>query len=188
MKRFVKPLSLVLFLTLLLSLCSCAAVDWETLAQAVGETAEQLEQAERELNVAEPLPEASPENAVPGSREESAVLVYGGEYYGAEEVALYLHLYRELPPNYLRKNEAREAGWDSSEGNLWDVLPGSCIGGDHFGNYEEQLPEGEWTECDVNYQGGFRNSERLVYNASGAIYYTDDHYESFTQLYEAWAS
>ena len=52
---------------------------------------------------------------------------------------------------------------------------------------EELLPDGNWTECDVNYEGGYRNGERLVFNREGAIYYTNDHYESFTQLYEGWA-
>ena len=131
-----------------------------------------------ELPVDEPeeMP-ADPEPAV----------AYGEDYYSPEDVALYLHLYRELPPNYLTKAEARDWGWESSEGNLWDVFPGGCIGGDRFGNYEELLPDGNWTECDVNYEGGYRNGERLVFNREGAIYYTNDHYESFTQLYEGWA-
>ena len=40
-----------------------------------------------------------------------------------------------------------------------------------------------WYECDVNYAGGFRGAERIVYSNDGLIYYTDDHYESFTLLY-----
>ena len=38
-------------------------------------------------------------------------------------------------------------------------------------------------ECDINYEGGYRGAERLVYTNDGLIYYTEDHYESFTLLY-----
>jgi len=130
------------------------------------------------------LPADEPEE-IPADPEPA--VIYGDDYYSPEDVALYLHLYQELPPNYLTKSEARDWGWESSEGNLWDVFPGGCIGGDHFGNYEGLLPDGDWTECDVNYEGGYRNGERLVFNEDGAVYYTNDHYESFTQLYEGWA-
>ena len=59
-----------------------------------------------------------------------------------------------------------------------------CIGGDYFGNKEGLLPEeDDYTECDVNYEGGFRGAERIVFSDDGDIYYTGDHYESFEQLY-----
>ena len=106
-----------------------------------------------------------------------------GEYTSPEEVAEYIHTYGHLPSNFITKNEAKELGWDSAAGNLWDVAPGKSIGGDRFGNYEGLLPEGSWKECDVNYSGGYRGSDRLVFNADGAVYYTSDHYKSFTQLY-----
>jgi len=35
----------------------------------------------------------------------------------------------------------------------------------------------------VNYDGGYRGSERIVYTDDGDIWYTDDHYESFEKLY-----
>ncbi len=60
------------------------------------------------------------------------------------------------------------------------------IGGDHFGNYEGLLPDAtgrKWHECDVNYSGGYRGAERLVYSNDGLIYYTEDHYESFEKMY-----
>lgn len=106
-----------------------------------------------------------------------------GSYTAPEDVAAYIHTFGTLPGNYLTKKEARELGWESSEGNLWDVAPGMSIGGDYFGNYEGQLPEGSYHECDVNYEGGYRQSERLIYGEDGSIYYTGDHYQTFTQLY-----
>lgn len=109
-----------------------------------------------------------------------------GTYTSPEEVALYLHLYGHLPSNYMTKKEAEAAGWDSSRGNLWDVAYGMSIGGNRFGNYEGALPDKDgrkWYECDVNYQGGYRGAERLLYSSDGLIYYTGDHYETFEQLY-----
>ncbi|MDO5689631.1 MAG: ribonuclease domain-containing protein [Tissierellia bacterium] len=110
----------------------------------------------------------------------------GEVYYTAEDVAEYLHLYGELPPNYLTKSEAADLGWESAEGNLWDVTDRGVIGGDRFGNREKLLPvvKGRsYFECDVNYSGGRRGAERLVYSDDGWIYYTKDHYGSFEELY-----
>ena len=109
-----------------------------------------------------------------------------GYYSSEEEVALYLDTYGELPYNYITKEEARELGWVASEGNLWEVTDEYLIGGDRFGNREGLLPEEsgrQYFEADVNYEGGYRGPERLVYSNDGLIYYTDDHYDSFTQLY-----
>ena len=108
------------------------------------------------------------------------------EYYSKEDVALYIHLYEHLPDNYITKNEAKDLGWVSSRGNLWDVAPGKCIGGDSFGNREGLLPEKKgrkYYECDVDYEGGYRGEDRLIYSSDGLVYYTGDHYNSFELLY-----
>ncbi|MGY0216292.1 ribonuclease domain-containing protein [Endozoicomonadaceae bacterium StTr2] len=56
-------------------------------------------------------------------------------------------------------------------------------GGKKFGNYEKKLPTGNYTEYDVNpYDGKNRDAERLVVSDTGKIYYTDDHYSSFSEL------
>ncbi len=109
-----------------------------------------------------------------------------GVYSTPELVAAYIYTFNKLPSNYITKNEATKLGWVSSEGNLWDVTDEMSIGGDKFGNYEGLLPKKngrQWYECDVNYYGGYRGSERILYSNDGLIYYTDDHYESFTKLY-----
>ena len=107
-----------------------------------------------------------------------------GTYSGTEDVAYYLHVFGHLPDNYITKADAEDAGWVSTEGNLWDVAYGMSIGGDRFGNREGLLPAGEiYYECDVNYSGGYRGDERIVFTADGDVYYTNDHYESFTKLY-----
>lgn len=106
-----------------------------------------------------------------------------GSYTTPEDVAEYIHTFGTLPENFITKREAMTLGWLSSEGNLWEVAPGKSIGGDNFGNREGLLPEGRYHECDVNYEGGFRGSERLIYGEDGGIWYTGDHYVSFEQLY-----
>lgn len=107
-----------------------------------------------------------------------------GYYSAPEDVALYIHTFGELPDNFITKEEARALGWNSAEGNLWEIAEGMSIGGDAFGNREGLLPkEDSYKECDVNYAGGFRGSERIVFSEDGDIYYTDDHYQSFEQLY-----
>ncbi len=116
---------------------------------------------------------------------EPPVIREDGWYSSPEEVALYLTAYGALPGNFLTKEEARELGWDPGEGNLWEVAEGMSIGGDRFGNREGLLPKKrgrQWYECDVNYEGGFRGTERILFSDDGLIYYTADHYESFTEI------
>ncbi|MBE6107204.1 MAG: ribonuclease [Erysipelotrichaceae bacterium] len=108
-----------------------------------------------------------------------------GWYSSKEEVAAYLIEFECLPENYLTKNEAYDLGWDPDEGNLWDVAEGMSIGGDKFGNREGLLPKEkgrQYYECDIDYEGGYRNEKRIVYSNDGLIYYTDDHYESFEEI------
>ena len=109
-----------------------------------------------------------------------------GTYTSKEEVAEYIYLYGHLPSNFMTKNEAKELGWVSKEGNLDEVAPGMSIGGDYFGNYEGILPEEdgrEYHECDIDFDGTYRNAKRIVYSNDGLIYYTEDHYETFELLY-----
>lgn len=109
-----------------------------------------------------------------------------GSYTSRDEVALYLHTYGKLPKNFISKKDAEEQGFRFGEGDFGEAFPGMSVGGSRFGNYEGQLPEKagrRYYECDIDYQGGRRNAKRLVYSNDGLIFYTDDHYKSFTQLY-----
>ena len=113
-----------------------------------------------------------------------------GRYDSMQEVAIYLTFFEELPDNYLTKKEAQAMGWESRKGNLWDVAKGCSIGGDRFGNYEKLLPDAKgrkWTECDIDFDGRYRNSKRIVFSNDGLIYYTDDHYESFDEIEVIWS-
>ena len=107
-----------------------------------------------------------------------------GIYDSRDEVALYIHTYGELPSNYITKKEAEALGWQG--GSLEDYAPGKCIGGNHFGNYEGQLPDGHsYKECDIDTKGKKeRGAKRIIFDEEGNIYYTKDHYRSFEQLYD----
>jgi len=108
------------------------------------------------------------------------------DYSTKKEVAEYIKLFHELPPNYITKNEAEKLGWDNSKGNLWDVADQKSIGGDRFGNREGLLPKADgrnYYECDIDYSGGYRGAKRIVYSSDGLIFYTEDHYKTFEKLY-----
>lgn len=108
-----------------------------------------------------------------------------GTYNSAEDVALYLDYYGHLPDNYITKDEARNLGWTG--GSVEQVAPGCAIGGDRFGNREGILPAAQgrtYYECDIDTLGrSSRGAKRLVFSDDGLIYYTEDHYETFTLLY-----
>lgn len=130
-------------------------------------------------NIPVPLPDDRPVADATESLPEDGV------YTTKDDVALYIHLYGHLPDNFITKDEARDLGW--SGGSLEPYAPGKSIGGSHFGNYEGLLPEADgrtYTECDINTMGAdSRGAERIVFSNDGLIYYTNDHYESFTLLY-----
>lgn len=137
-------------------------------------------------NVTAPQPaEATPQATSEPSAAPEQTLDEDGSCTSKDDVALYIHSYGHLPPNFVTKDEARAAGW--SGGSLEKYLPGMCIGGDRFGNREGLLPDApgrSWTECDVNTLGASsRGAGRIVFSNDGLIYYTGDHYETFELLY-----
>ena len=109
-----------------------------------------------------------------------------GWYYDKDNVALYIHTYGHLPGNYITKAEAEALGW--SGGSIEKYAKGKAIGGDYFGNYEGLLPKKsgrKYYECDIDTKGAkSRGAKRIIFSNDGLIFYTDDHYESFTQLYK----
>ena len=138
------------------------------------------------------LPDGSQGNEAEGNRpdgksdEGNASVDEDGWYTSKEEVALYIHLYGDLPNNYVTKDEAEDAGW--SGGNVERYTgEGTAIGGSRFGNREGLLPKEQgrtYTECDIDTVGeNSRGAKRIVFSNDGLVYYTDDHYESFELLY-----
>ncbi len=189
-----------IFLSLLLSfaLLACAFPSEAEMREAVdsaGQFAKEIETILDETDIqdedlpGDPDASIDPANpAPPDSSDESdgaPEIDEDGIYTSKEEVALYLFTYGHLPENFITKDEARAQGW--SGGSLEPYCPGKCIGGDRFGNREGILPSAkgrQYYECDIDTLGAKdRGAKRIVYSDDGLIYYTEDHYESFTLLY-----
>jgi hypothetical protein len=101
------------------------------------------------------------------------------------EVADYIKKYSRLPDNFITKKEAKKLGWNPIRGNLWDVAPAKSIGGDRFLNREKNLPDKRgriWYEADINYKGGKRGKDRILFSNDGLIYKTEDHYRTFKRM------
>ena len=191
---------LCLLLGVLLSLsllagCSKSGADSGQAAAPAQETVTQTGKETEETELVE-IPETESEEAqdaeaeepqaqeqqAPAAEESLQEIDEDGSYTTKEDVALYIHIYGKLPSNFITKKQAEKLGWNG--GSLEPYAPGKCIGGGYFGNYEGILPDGNYKECDIDTLGKKkRGAKRLIYSDDGRIYYTDDHYESFTQLY-----
>ena len=91
----------------------------------------------------------------------------------------------KLPDYYITYQEAVKSGFKPKEGNLDKVAPGKMITRGQFFNLNEHLPEKPgriWYEADINYSGGYRNNERILYSNDGLIFITFDHYRTFVEI------
>ena len=185
-----KKFAALLALLATLGLCGCADSDAIGTLEAVTSiliTEEAPAASSGEVwveDVADPEPDQS--LADEGAFSESEYyLDEEGWYYSAEEVSEYLYTYGYLPGNFITKDDARALGWEG--GSVERYAPGCAIGGDVFGNREGILPKEKgrtYYECDIDTNGqNSRGAKRLVFSDDGLIYYTEDHYESFTLLY-----
>ena len=107
-------------------------------------------------------------------------VVRDGEYTSKDDVARYIQQFGSLPRNFITKSQARALGWRG--GPLESYAPGKSIGGDRFGNYERRLPSGSYRECDIDTRGKPRGAKRIVFTPERHVYYTDDHYKTFTEV------
>ena len=130
---------------------------------------------------------AKADPAAGGDAAAKAAIAEDDTYTSKDDVALYIHTYGHLPSNFVTKDEAEDAGWKTEGLSLDEACPGKSIGGDRFGNREGKLPKKKgrtWYECDIDYHGGrSRGAKRIVYSSDGLVYYTEDHYKTFEQLY-----
>ena len=110
-------------------------------------------------------------------------VVEDGEYCTVDEVSAYIKEFHKLPSNYITKKQANALGWHG--GPLKKYAPGKSIGGDTFTNRQHMLPDSDdkYIECDINANGTSRGAERIVYiTGDYKVYYTDDHYATFTEV------
>lgn len=153
----------------------------ETEAESTAaETTEEKTETETGAEVTETETETETEAVT-----EAAAIAEDGVYTSKDDVGLYIHTYGKLPKNFITKTEAQKLGW--SGGGLDGYADGKCIGGDYFGNYEGKLPKKngrKYTECDIDtLHAKSRGAKRIIFSNDGLIFYTEDHYETFVQLY-----
>lgn len=112
----------------------------------------------------------------------------GVQYTTKNEVAKYICENGHLPSNYVSKSEGKRLYEQKTGRNFtkWNFNPlttlGVMIGGDYFENREGLLPQGTWHEADVDYFASNRGTNRLVYSSGCNIYYTGNHYKSFSKV------
>lgn len=93
--------------------------------------------------------------------------------------------YHQLPPYYITREEATNLGWRPKRGNLQTVAQGKMLTRGEYYNDDGHLPISEgrkWFEADINYKGGFRNKQRIVFSNDGLCFVTYDHYHSFIEI------
>ena len=179
-----------LLLTLLLA---AGALGPAALAKAAGPAAngtrmELQARRKKKKNTPTPAPSATPAPAETAGEpgEITPTPEPEGPIIDPQSIADYLFAHGELPENFLTKREAQDLGWDSRYNYVSDVAPGMSIGGDRFGNYEGLLPRvkgRQYYEADCWYTGGKRNAYRVIYSNDGHVWYTEDHYQTFTELF-----
>lgn len=181
-----KLLALLLAAVMLFGLCACdVASELDGILESLPTqelTTPTTEATEPTTEATEPTTEAT---EPPTEATEPEQIDEDGWYYSAEEVSLYLYTYGHLPENFITKAEAQDLGWEG--GSVERFQEGAAIGGDKFGNREGVLPKAkgrQYYECDIDTNGkSSRGAKRIVFSNDGLIYYTEDHYETFTLLY-----
>ena len=124
----------------------------------------------------------------------SATLIYqavqeSGIYTTKDSVAAYLCKFDKLPSNYINKSEGQLLYIETTgkKFSKWNFNPWTTfhkmIGGDVFTNREKLLPTAfDYREADTAYYAQNRGTNRLVYSENCNIYFTSDHYETFTKM------
>lgn len=105
--------------------------------------------------------------------------------WGMEGADAYLFYVGHLPDYYVDKQSAYDAGWQTTKKKFSSVFPGKMLGGDEYGNRNLKLPSAPgrvWYEADINYGGGKRNRQRIVYSNDGLMFATYDHYHTFYEI------
>lgn len=115
----------------------------------------------------------------------SAVFAGSATNFGTMGADWWLYYLHELSNYYISKAEAYKIGWENIKGNLAEIAPNHMIFGGVYKNKNNILPSKEgriWYEADINYTGGYRNRQRVVFSNDGLIFVTYDHYETFIEV------
>ena len=97
----------------------------------------------------------------------------------------YLKNYGKLPDYYITKKMAERLGYKSYLGNLSRVAPNKMLFKGIYQNKNRHLPAVPnriWYEADINYEFGYRGTERILFSNDGLIFVTYDHYATFIEI------
>ena len=97
----------------------------------------------------------------------------------------WLKYFGELPDYYISEDKAKLLGWFNIYGNLDKVAPGKILSKGIYRNDDGVLPQKNnriWYEADINYAGGYRNTQRIVFSNDGLVFVTYDHYKTFIEI------
>ena len=114
-----------------------------------------------------------------------AVLAGTATYNGTNGADWYLKVYGKLPEYYITKKAAERAGYKSYLGNLSKVAPNKMLFKGIYNNLNGHLPTSPnriWYEADINYEFGYRGTERILFSNDGLIFVTYDHYSTFIEI------
>lgn len=104
---------------------------------------------------------------------------------GMQGADWYLKSYGKLPNYYITKENAEKLGYKPYSGNLSQVAPNKMLFKGIYQNKNGHLPTAAsriWYEADINYQSGFRGTERILFSNDGLIFMTYDHYTTFVEI------
>lgn len=114
-----------------------------------------------------------------------ALLVGTATKNGEKGADWYLKIYGKLPNYYITKEIAERLGYKSYLGNFSDVAPNKMLFKGIYRNRNEHLPTALgriWYEADINYEFGYRGTERILFSNDGLIFVTYDHYDTFIEI------
>ena len=91
----------------------------------------------------------------------------------------------KLPDYYIDEDKANSLGWIPYLANLATVAPGKMLTRGVYQNKNRHLPDAPdrvWYEADINYTGGYRGTERILYSNDGLLFVSYDHYITFVEI------
>ena len=97
----------------------------------------------------------------------------------------WLKTFGKLPDYYIDEDKANSLGWIPYLANLATVAPGKMLTRGVYQNKNRHLPDAPdrvWYEADINYTGGYRGTERILYSNDGLLFVSYDHYMTFVEI------
>ncbi len=92
--------------------------------------------------------------------------------------------YKKLPDYYVTEDDLSPLGWRFGD-KVSKYVDNKMYANGVYKNNNGHLPKAEgriWYEADINYSGGKRNSQRILWSNDGLMFVTYDHYETFYEI------